>query len=59
VAFYNGSSLLGTVSQAPYTLAAGNYSISAQAADSERAVSGTPAVNVTVDNAPSFSLQCL
>jgi len=65
VEFFNGPSLLGTVSSSPYTFtwnnaAAGNYLLSAEAFDNNNnettstsiavIVSGVPSVNLTTDN---------
>jgi RHS repeat-associated protein len=56
VAFYNGSTLIGTVTQAPYSItlpsiAAGSYSITAQASDNLGNAQTSAPVTVTV-NAP-------
>ena len=53
LAFYNGSALLGTMSQPPYSITfpdldAGSYSITAQATDSLGLVATSSAVNITV-----------
>lgn len=53
VEFYNGTTLLGTNSAAPYSLvwnnvAAGSYKISARAVDNKGAATNTAEVNVTV-----------
>ncbi len=57
VAFYNGATLLGTDTSAPYSfswsnVAAGSYSVTAQATDNSGAVTTSTAVSVTV-NAPA------
>ena len=64
VDFYNGDTLLATVSQSPYTfiwnnVAAGNYSITAKATDNGSLVTASAAVAVSVytpNIAPSVSL---
>ncbi|OGB95057.1 MAG: hypothetical protein A3G82_07580 [Burkholderiales bacterium RIFCSPLOWO2_12_FULL_67_210] len=65
VAFYNGATLLGSDTSAPYSyswtnVAAGNYSIAAQATDNQGAVTTSAAVAVAVNapanQAPSVSL---
>jgi RHS repeat-associated protein len=53
VAFYNGSTLLGTDTTAPYTfnwtnVAAGTYSITARATDNASATTTSAAVSITV-----------
>ncbi|WP_214105601.1 cellulase family glycosylhydrolase [Acrocarpospora catenulata] len=53
VAFYNGSTLLGTDTTSPYTfswtnVAAGSYSLTARATDNGGATTTSTAVNVTV-----------
>ncbi len=53
VAFYNGTTLLGTDSVAPYTwtwsnVAAGTYSLTAKATDNGGATTTSAAVNITV-----------
>lgn len=58
VAFYNGSTLLGTDTSSPYTyawtgVAAGTYSLTARATDNAGAVTTSGAVNVTVGTAPT------
>ena len=57
VAFYNGSTLLGTVTTAPYTytwssVAAGTYSLTAVASDAAGLSTTSAAVSVTVTAAP-------
>ncbi|RBL93393.1 glycosyl hydrolase family 18 protein [Chitinophaga flava] len=54
VAFYNGTTLLGTDSVAPYTwtwsnVAAGTYSLTAKATDNGGATTTSAAVNITVN----------
>ncbi len=64
VGFYNGDTLLATVSQSPYTftwnnVAAGNYSITAKATDNGSLVTASAAVHVSVytpNVAPSVNL---
>ncbi|MFM7024329.1 MAG: discoidin domain-containing protein [Flavobacteriales bacterium] len=65
VDFYNGATLLGTATVAPYTfswnnVAAGTYTITAQATDNQNAVTTSAAVNITVNTpanvAPTVSL---
>ena len=64
VAFYNGTTLLGTDTAAPYTyswtnVAAGTYSVTARATDNQGATTTSAAVSVTVDavnTAPTVSL---
>jgi RHS repeat-associated protein len=56
VDFYNGTTLLGTATAAPYTytwtnIAAGTYSITAKATDAKNAVSPSTAIPVSVVNA--------
>ena len=58
VEFYNGSTLLGTDTSAPYTytwtgVAAGTYAITAKATDNAGASTTTAAVSVTVNAAPA------
>ncbi|MCR5889840.1 glycosyl hydrolase family 18 protein [Hymenobacter sp. J193] len=57
VAFYNGTTLLGTDTSSPYSytwtgIAAGTYSITARATDNAGAVTTSSAVSVTVTAAP-------
>ncbi|MBG8555974.1 carbohydrate-binding protein [Hymenobacter guriensis] len=57
VAFYNGTTLLGTDTSSPYSytwtgVAAGTYSITARATDNAGAVTTSSAVSVTVTAAP-------
>lgn len=61
VDFYDGATWLGGVAAAPYSLtlanaAAGAYSFSARATDSDGAVTASPPVSVTVDAPPTVSL---
>lgn len=54
VAFYNGSTLLGTDTSSPYSfswtaVAAGTYTITAQATDNQGAVGTSSAITVTVN----------
>ncbi|NSL89317.1 T9SS type A sorting domain-containing protein [Chitinophaga sp. Mgbs1] len=54
VAFYNGSTLLGTDSTAPYTytwsnVAAGSYSITARATDNSNATTTSGVISITVN----------
>ncbi|TYZ10130.1 carbohydrate-binding protein [Hymenobacter lutimineralis] len=60
VAFYNGTTLLGTDTSAPYSytwtgVAAGTYSLTARATDNGGAVTTSSAVSVTVSNASTGS----
>jgi RHS repeat-associated protein len=61
VDFFEGPTLLGTATAAPYSVAlanvtAGAHSYTAQATDNQGAVATSAAVNVTVDAAPAVSL---
>ncbi|GGC83390.1 hypothetical protein GCM10011396_33500 [Undibacterium terreum] len=61
VAFFNGGSLLGTVTQAPYTvtvpnLATGSYSITAVATDNQGASTTTSPAGIVVDVPPTIHL---
>ena len=61
VAFYNGVTLLGTVSASPYTftwsnVAPGNYTLTAIACDNAGLVTTSNAVNITVDALPSVNV---
>ncbi len=61
VDFYNGSTLLGTVTQAPYTftwdgVAAGMYNLTAKATDDRGGMTTSAAINVRVNNPPSVAL---
>jgi hypothetical protein len=55
VAFYNGSTLLGTDTSSPFSfswtnVAAGSYTLTARATDNQGAVTISSAVNITVNN---------
>lgn len=57
VVYYNGATVLGTVTQAPFTFAwvnpaPGSYSITAKATDNKAAVTTSTAVALTVKTAP-------
>ncbi len=57
VSFYEGSSLLSTVTSAPYTytwanVPAGSYTLTAQATDNNNSTGTSTAVTVTVTNSP-------
>ena len=61
VQFYNGATLLATVSASPYTftwsnVALGNYTLTAQATDNAGLVTTSNAVNITVDVLPTVAL---
>ncbi len=61
VAFYNGESLLGTVTQAPFSITlhqvlAGSYNITAQAKDDLGATGTTSPISVTVDPQTELTL---
>jgi chitinase len=61
VKFYNGTSLLGTVTSAPYTfpwsnVGAGGYTLSAQLVYDTGATLNSASVNVTVNPAPTIAL---
>jgi beta-glucanase (GH16 family) len=63
VAFYNGATLLGTDTSAPYSyawtgVAAGTYSITAKATDNAGAVTTSSAVSITVSSAPAGGTYC-
>ncbi|SHM59784.1 chitinase [Chitinophaga jiangningensis] len=56
VAFYNGSTLLGTVNSAPFTytwngVTAGSYALKAIATDNKNASTTSPVINITVTGA--------
>ncbi|RAJ80309.1 chitinase [Chitinophaga dinghuensis] len=58
VAFYNGSTLLGTVTAAPYSytwsnVSAGSYVLTAKATDNGNATTTSVAVNITVNGSGS------
>jgi aryl-phospho-beta-D-glucosidase BglC (GH1 family) len=58
VAFYNGSTLLGTDASSPYSfawnnVAAGTYSLTARATDNSGAITTSTAVSITVSSAPN------
>jgi GH18 family chitinase len=64
VAFYNGSTLLGTDASSPYSYAwsnvpVGNYSITARATDNQGAVTISAAVAVSVTTSTPVSLQAV
>ena len=61
VAFYQGSTLLGTATKSPYSVTwssapAGSYSLTAQATDSKGAVTTSAAVPIIVNAPPTVSL---
>lgn len=61
VAFFNGTTLLGTVTQAPYTitipnLAAGSYSIKAVATDNLGVTGSSNLASIVVDSPPVVTL---
>ncbi|MGZ5780526.1 MAG: Ig-like domain-containing protein, partial [Burkholderiaceae bacterium] len=61
VAFYKGTTLLGSVTAAPYNfswtnVAAGTYSITAKATDSQSLTQTSSAITVYVDNPPTVTL---
>ena len=61
VEFFNGSTLLGTVTGVPYTyawtnVAGGSYTLTAKATDNLGAVTTSSAITVTVNAAPTVSL---
>jgi hypothetical protein len=61
VEFYNGTTLLATVSAAPYSFAwtaavTGSYGVTARAYDNDQAVSTSAAVTVVVNSSPTVSL---
>ena len=61
VKFYQGSTLLATVSTSPYSytwnsVAAGGYALTAVATDSNNLSTTSSAVNITVDTAPTCSI---
>jgi len=61
VEFYQGATLLGTATTAPYTyswtnVATGSYSLTAKATNSHNEVKTSTAVAVVVNNAPTVSL---
>jgi len=61
VEFFQGATLVGTVTSAPYTatvsgLAAGSYSFTAVATDNDGATATSEAASVTVNAAPSVSI---
>jgi GH18 family chitinase len=64
VAFYNGTTLLGTVASAPYTFSwtgvvAGTYSITTKATDNQGAIGTSAAISITVNGtnvAPTTSI---
>lgn len=58
VAFYNGASLIGTATSAPYTtnwtqVPAGSYSLTAVATDNQTVTTTSAPVNITVQAAPA------
>jgi|GEM_PF-717423 len=58
VAFYNGSTLLGTDTSSPYSfswtnVAAGTYSLTARATDNQGAVTTSSAISITVNSQTS------
>ncbi|MGA2071594.1 MAG: Ig-like domain-containing protein [Sedimentisphaerales bacterium] len=62
VDFYQGSTLLGTDTVAPYTwpwssVAAGSYSLTAKATDNDGAVTTSTAVNITVKSGANLKAQ--
>ena len=61
VAFYKGTTLIGTVTTAPYNyswanVAAGTYQLTAKATDSQSLTLSSTAITVIVDNPPTVSL---
>ena len=61
VDFYNGTTLLGTVSTSPYifvwaNVPSGNYFISAKATDNGSLAATSPAINVTINEPPAVSI---
>jgi endoglucanase Acf2 len=63
VAFYNGTTLLGTDTTVPYSyswtgVTAGTYSVTAKATDNAGAVTTSTAANITVSSAPAGGTYC-
>jgi RHS repeat-associated protein len=61
VEFFRGTTLIGTVTSAPYTfnwtnVTAGPYTLTAKVTDNRNATTTSAAVNITVDTAPTVSI---
>src|SRR6185295_19024473 len=61
VEFFNGTTLLGTKTTAPYSIswnnvAAGNYTLTARATDNAGAATTSGAINITVNILPTVSI---
>lgn len=61
VDYYQGATLIGTATTAPYTVAwsnvaSGNYVVTARATDNKGGVTTSAAINVSVDSVPTISI---